>query len=70
MRCFRAAIVPVSAIKGLLMARFANSMRPAAGKDPIGPDARGSVLGSSGLPACFLARFSGEATSGRTDGRM
>ncbi len=48
MRDFRAAIVPVLAIEGLLMARFADSIRtrkaPAAGKAPmrlrgIGPGA-------------------------------
>ena len=43
MRDFRAAIGPVLAIEGLLMARFADSLRTrtatTAGKDPIGPGA-------------------------------
>ena len=79
MRHFRAAIVPVLAIEGLLMARFADSIRTrmatAVGKAPMRLRDRSRRYaarrcGRLGFPLASLAHFSGGVTSGRTDGRM
>ena len=79
MRDFGAAIGPVLAIEGLLMAGFAELIRTrtatAAGKDPMRLRGRSRRCAARrcarlGFPLASSAHFSGEVTSGRTDGRM